>query len=324
MKIAVLDDYLGCASAMADWGSLTDCETVFFDRPIPEGARTETLAPFDILCLMRDRMPVSRDLIAALPNLKFISYTGSSNLVLDGDAAAERGIAISNTHSTTGRSEHAEFIWALLMATVRDIPGNDRGMRAGRWQTGFGQALRGRTLGVLGLSNFGQAVTRTALHFGMTAQAWSQNLTAEKAAEHGAVRVDLDTLLATSDIVTIHLRLSDRTRGLIGATELAKMKPGAILLNTSRGPIVDETALIAALSGGRLRRAGLDVFTHEPLEEDHPLRRLPNVVLSPHMGFITEGMLRDWYEQTVENIAAWRAGHPVRIASPDIVAGRDH
>jgi phosphoglycerate dehydrogenase-like enzyme len=324
VKLAILDDYLDCARVFADWDRLDGCELSIFRDPIPETDRASVLAPFDILCLMRDRMPMPRALIESLPNLKFISFTGPSNLVLDGYAAIERGVAISNTGSPNGLTEHFEFIWALIMATMRDIPANDAGMRAGAWQSGFGRALHGKTIGILGLGNFGAKVAEMADRFGMTVVAWSHNLTDEKAASHGARRVAFDELLATADLITTHLRLSDRTHHLIGAAEFARMKPDAVLINTSRGPIVDEAAMIEALRTNRLARAGLDVFDHEPLQPDSPLRSLPNVVLSPHLGFSTEDMLRSYNRQSLENVEAWLAGAPIRVADGDIVAGKRH
>lgn len=323
--IAILDDYLNCARTLADWGRLSGrAEVTVFQDPIPEAELADRLAPFDILCLMRDRTPFPRTVIDALPNLKFLTYTGGSNLALDGAAAARRGVVMSTTGVPPhALEEHAEFIWALILATMRDIPANDAGMRAGRWQTGYGRSLCGRTLGVIGLGNFGTRVAEMASAFKMQVLAWSQNLTEERAAQHGATCADsLEALLRQSDVVTIHQRLSDRTRGLIGRAQFAVMKPGAILINTSRGPIVDEAALIDALRDGRLLRAGLDVFEIEPLPANHPLRQLPNVVLSPHMGFVTDRVMRSFYQDSLDNIDAWLNGAPIRVVDPDIVAGR--
>lgn len=324
MKLAILDDYLDCARRLADWQRIAGrVEITVFTDPIPQDRLAATLAPFDILCLMRDRTALPRTLIQALPNLKFLTYTGGSNLALDGEAAAERGVVMATAGAPNGLEEHFEFIWALIFATLRDIPANDAGMRQGRWQTGFGRALRGRTLGVVGMGNFGARVAEMAGHWRMKVVAWSQNLTEDKAAQHGAVRAEsLEALLRQSDVVTIHQRLSERTRGLIGAQQFAQMKPDAVLINTSRGPIVDEAALIAALTNGRIARAGLDVFDTEPLPADHPLRRLPNVVLSPHMGFSTEELLRSFHQQSLENVEAWLDGRPLRLVDPDVVAGR--
>ncbi|MBM3770804.1 MAG: D-2-hydroxyacid dehydrogenase family protein [Acidimicrobiia bacterium] len=324
-KIAILDDYLDCARTLADWGRLAGrAEVTVFHDPIPEAAIADRLAPFDILCLMRDRTPFPRAVLDALPNLKFLTYTGGTNLALDGEAAAQRGVVMSTTGvPPSALEEHTEFVWALILATMRDIPSNDAGMRGGRWQNGYGRGLCGRTLGVIGFGNFGTRVAEMANAFKMEVLAWSQNLTVAKAAQHGATRTDsLEALLRRSDVVTIHQRLSDRTRGLIGRGQFAVMKPGAVFINTSRGPIVDEAALIEVLRGGRILRAGLDVFDIEPLPPDHPLRQLPNVVLSPHMGFVTEQVMRSFYRDSLDNIDAWLNGEPIRVVDPEIVAGR--
>lgn len=325
VRIAILDDYLNCARTLADWRRLDGrAEVTVFREPIPSAELANRLARFDVLCLMRDRTPFPQAVIDALPNLKFLTYTGGSNLTLDGEAAARRGIVMSTTGIPPhALEEHSEFIWALILATLRDIPANDAGMRDGRWQGGYGLALCGRTLGVVGLGNFGSRVAEMARVFKARVIAWSQNLTDEKAAQHGATRADsLEALLRESDVVTIHQRLSDRTRGLIGRAQFAMMKPGAVLINTSRGPIVDEAALIDALRSGHLLRAGLDVFDTEPLPANHPLREVPNVVLSPHMGFITDRLMRSFYQDSLDNIDAWLNGAPIRVVDPDVVAGR--
>jgi len=324
-KIAILDDYLNCARTLADWGRLAGrAEVTVFQDPIHEAELADRLAPFHILCLMRDRTPFPRAVIDALPNLEFLTYTGGSNLALDGEAAAQRGVVMSTTGiPPNALEEHTEFVWALILATIRDIPANDAGMRRGRWQSGYGRSLCGRTLGVIGLGNFGTRVAEMGKAFNMEVLAWSQNLTEEKAVQHGATRADsLESLLRQSDVVTIHQRLSDRTRGLIGRAQFAVMKPGAVLINTSRGPIVEEAALIEALRGRRILRAGLDVFDIEPLPPHHPLRELPNVVLSPHMGFVTEHLMRSFYQDSLDNVEAWLNGAPIRVVDPEMVAGR--
>ena len=319
-RLAILDDYLDCAQKLADWSAveeradITVFTTAFESR---EAVRT-ALAEFDIVCLMRDRTPVDRTLVEALPKLKLLTYTAPVNGALDLEAATNAGIAVCNTGSRHGLEEHAEFIWAFLLATARNFAAYDAAMRQGHWQTGFATAIHGKTLGILGLGNFGSRMAGFARAFGMDVLAWSQNLTEEKAAQHGARKVELDDLLASSDIITTHLVLSARTRGLIGAREFALMKPTAIFLNTSRGPIVDEAALIDALQTRRITRAGLDVFEHEPLAVDSPLRQLDNVLLSPHMGFVTQDLLRCFYEQTVEDVLAWMDGTPIRLANPDV------
>ena len=319
-SIAILDDYLDCALALADWSSL-DCKVTVFSEPLPAETLATALAPFEGLVLMRDRTTITRELLAQLPRLRFITYSGPSNLALDGAAAIEAGIVLSNTASPNGLVEHFEFIWALLMATMRNIPAHDAEVRAGGWQSGFGLALHGRTIGVLGMGNFGRMVAEMARRFGMNVLAWSHNLTESAASAVGAELVSLDELLARSDVLTIHLRLSERTAGLIGAREFALMKTGSVLINTSRGPIVDEGALLDALVKGPLHRAGLDVFAKEPLPVGHALRSLPNVVLSPHMGFSTEELLRSYYTQMRDNVAAWLAGAPARVVNAATIAG---
>ena len=324
LKLAILDDYLDCALKLADWDLLRDrVKITVFTDPLPPEQLAERLADFDILCLMRDRTPFPGNLIRALPKLKFISYTGGVNLTLDAAAAAATGIVLSTSLTANSREQHFEFIWALLLATMRNIPRNDAGMRQGLWQTGYSKALFGRTIGIVGLGNFGARVADMAPRFGMQVVAWSQNLTAEKAAAHGArLAPSLEAMLAQADVVTIHLKMSDRVRGLFGPAQFAAMKPGTILINTSRGPIIQEPALIEALASGRLERAGLDVYDLEPLPADHPLRSLPNVVLSPHMGFCTEENMRGYYEQTVGTVEAWLNGAPINVVDADLVAGR--
>jgi phosphoglycerate dehydrogenase-like enzyme len=313
-RIAVLDDYQRVAASMADWGSL-DAEVVFFDDHLAdEAAIAERLAGFDIVCLMRERTPLTASLIAALPRLRFVVTTGMRNASVDLGALAERGIPISGT--TGGSVATAELTWGLILALLRHIPTEAEAMRAGGWQTTIGRELRGRTLGLLGLGNLGSAVARVGLAFGCEVIAWSENLTDERAAEVGARRVERDELFRRSDILSIHLVLSERSRGLVGADELGLMRPGAVLVNTSRGPIVDEGALVAALRTGRIAGAGLDVYGTEPLPADHPLRSLDNVVLTPHLGYVTEESYRDFFPQTVEDIAAWLAGAPIRLLDP--------
>jgi phosphoglycerate dehydrogenase-like enzyme len=317
LKVAVLDDYQHVAMDYADWASLgPDCEVTVFDRNLGSVEEAATrLAPFDVLCLMRERMPLPAALIARLPNLKLVIVTGARVRTIDLEAAEKRGIVVS--HTRAGESQHAtpELTWGLILASARHIPAEDAGIRAGGWQRTIGTTLAGKTLGLLGLGKLGSRVARIGAAFGMEAIAWSPNLTAERAAEVGARLVDKEGLFASSDVLSIHLVLGDRSRGLVGAADLARMKPGALLVNTSRGPIVDEAALIDAL-GRNAIRAALDVFDREPLPPEHPLRRSPNTVLTPHLGYVTEGAYREFYADTVENIAAWRAGKPCRVLSP--------
>jgi D-3-phosphoglycerate dehydrogenase len=306
------------ATRLADWSQLgSDVEVVSFQHHLPDiDTAVRELADFDVLCLMRERMAMPRALIERLPRLKFIAVTGSHARAVDAVAAAARGIPVSLT-SRAASSSAAELAWALVLACARHVTAEDRNMREGRWQTTVGIRLAGRTLGLLGLGTLGSKVAEYGCVFGMTVIAWSANLTPERAAAAGARAVSKEDLLRDSDILSIHTKLSARTRGLIGAAELALMKPSAILINTSRGPIVDEAALSDALRAGRIAGAGLDVYDHEPLPPDDPLRSLPNTVLTPHVGFVTEEGYRNFFEGQIELIQAWRAGRPMNVASAD-------
>jgi phosphoglycerate dehydrogenase-like enzyme len=311
-RIAVLDDYQRVAHRFAEWSTLADHEVTFFHEPLAEPA--VTLEPFGTVCAMRERTPFPADLFARLPNLRLLVTSGRRNAAIDMDAAARHGVTVCGTDAPGAST--AELTWALILALARKIPEEDRHMREGGWQLTVGVGLAGKTLGIVGLGRLGSAVARVGAAFGMRLVAWSENLTAERAAECGAEPVTKDELLRTADIVTVHLVLSDRTRGLIGDRELALMKPTALLVNTSRGPIVDETALLAALEEGRIGGAGLDVYDREPLPADHPLRRAPRTVLTPHLGYVTEETYRIFYGQTVEDVEAFLAGAPVRVISP--------
>jgi phosphoglycerate dehydrogenase-like enzyme len=322
VKLAVLDDYQQVALASADWERLRRrgvAITVFHSPFASAGEAAAALAPFDIVCLMRERTPFPRALVERLPRLKHVTLTGVRSPSLDAHACAERGIPVSHTRPGTGGASTSELTWGLILAAARDLARAERGMRAGRWQEGLagGIALEGRRLGLIGLGKLGSRVARIACAFGMDVVAWSENLTAERAVAAGALYLPKDELLATSDVISIHLVLGERTRGLLGAGELAKMKPGAILVNTSRGPIVDEAALLEALASGRLAHAALDVYDREPLPADHPLRRLENVTLSPHLGYVTQENFRMYYEDTVENVEAWLDGKPLRLLNPE-------
>jgi phosphoglycerate dehydrogenase-like enzyme len=244
--------------------------------------------------------------------------TGMANAAVDFAAAAAHGVTISGTtmYGNTKSSNTAELTWALILACRRHVVTEDRALRDGRWQTTVGTDLAGSTLGVLGLGRMGTQVARIGQAFDMRVIAWSENLTAERAAEAGATLVSRDELFARSDVLTVHLKLSERTTGLVGAAEFAAMKPSAVLVNTSRGPIVDEAALVAALIAGSIAGAGLDVYNVEPLPPGNPLRGAPRTVLLPHLGYVTEASLRGMYQQVVEDIAAWQAGAPVRVLAP--------
>jgi phosphoglycerate dehydrogenase-like enzyme len=313
MRIAVLDDYQGVAREMADWGSLgPDCEPVFFREHLSSlEVLAEKLGGFDVVVAMRERTPFPRALLEKLPRLRLLVTTGMRNRSIDVAAARERGITVCGTPSSSGTT--GELAWGLILSLFRHIPREDRALREGHWQTTLGLGLAGKTLGIIGLGNIGSQVARIGAAFNMEVIAWSQNLDAERARRAGAQRVERDELLARSDVVTLHLVLSDRTRGLIGARELALMKPTAFLVNTSRGPIVDEAALAGALAKGTLGGAGVDVYGVEPIGSDHPLLRAPNTVLTPHLGYVTRESYRAYFGGAVEDIAAWRRGAPLRV-----------
>jgi D-3-phosphoglycerate dehydrogenase len=313
-RIAILDDYQRVALTMADWSRLAaECELVVFDRNLEsEDEAARALAGFDVICLLRERMPMPRALIERLPGLKLIVVTGAHNRTLDLAAAKERGIVVSHTRGGDSAFATPELAWGLILSLMRHIPQEHQRMREGGWQETIGTALHGQALAILGLGRLGSRMASIGRAFGMEVLAWSQNLTAERAEAAGATLVAKDELFARADVLTIHLVLGERSRGLVGATELNRMKGSAVLVNTSRGPIVEEAALIAALERRKIRGAGLDVYDREPLPADHPLRRLDNVVLTPHLGYVTEGTYRVFYADTVEAIAAWRAGVPVR------------
>jgi len=316
MKLAILDDYQRLALEYADWDALKGVEVRAFHKAFASlDQAAKELNPFDIVCLMRERTPFGRSLIERLPNLKFVSLTGARSPSLDTQALKARGIPVSNTRSAGGGLSTVELTWGLIIAAARGLAKGERNMRAGRWHEdlGPGFSLGGKRLGLLGLGNIGARVAAIGKAFGMECTAWSQNLTQEKA---GDVRVvSREALFAESDVVTIHLVLSDRTRGLVGASDLARMKKGAVLVNTSRGPIVDEPALLSWLRKGQ-NHAALDVYEREPLPSEHALRKMENVTLSPHLGYVHEDNYRIFYGDTVENVAAWLAGKPIRVINP--------
>ncbi|HVX42663.1 MAG TPA: D-2-hydroxyacid dehydrogenase family protein [Mycobacteriales bacterium] len=311
-RIAVLDDYQQFASTAADWSAVPG-EVVFFSDHLTDAdALVARLRNFDVIVLMRERTPVPRSLIERLPELRLIVTAGMRNASVDMVAAAERGVTVCGTDSGGGPAT-AELTWGLILDLLRNITAEDAATRAGRWQTTVGLELQGQTLGLLGLGRLGSAVAKVGRAFGMDVIAWSQNLTGDRAEAVGVTRVERAELLAASDVLSVHVVLSDRTRGLIGAAELAAMKPTAYLVNTSRGPIVDEAALVDALHSGQIAGAGLDVFDQEPLPAGHPLLTAPHTVLTPHIGFVTEQTYREWYPAMVEGIAAFLAGTPIRV-----------
>ncbi|MYZ46441.1 D-2-hydroxyacid dehydrogenase family protein [Rhizobiales bacterium L72] len=319
MKIAILDDYQNVALQAADWSEvLASAEVTVFDRPIPMAEAAGALAPFDAICTIRERMPIPRALLEALPNLKLVCITGKYHRTLDARAAAERNICITYTESLgTDHRSTSELAWGLILALARHIPTEAEAMRKGGWQNSVGITLAGRTLGLVGLGRQGSYMVPTARALGMEVIAWSPNLTAEKAAQKGARRVEKEELFARSDVVSLHLVLSERSRGIVGAAELGLMKPTALLVNTARGPIVDEPSLVAALKEKRIAGAGLDVYDVEPLPDDHPLRTLPNAILMPHLGYNVWEFFQTAFGDVVANILAYRSGRPIRVLDPD-------
>lgn len=313
IRIAVLDDYQNAALTSADWASLGGCEVKAFSEHLgwDEDQIASALADFEIIVCMRERTPFPASQLSKLPNLKLLVTTGLRNLSIDMNAAREQGVLVCGTQMLGYPAyEHA---WALILAVAKKIPYEDQTMKSGGWQQGIGVGLKGKTLGILGLGKLGSAAARIGKAFEMDVIAWSQNLTAEAAAEQGAERVEKEDLFRRSDVLSIHTILSDRTRGVVGRHELALMKPSSYLVNTSRGPIVDEAALIEALESRTIAGAGLDVYDLEPLPADHVLRKLDNVVLTGHTGFVVKELHELAYGQAVENIEGWLNKAPVRI-----------
>jgi phosphoglycerate dehydrogenase-like enzyme len=305
VKIAVLDDYQGAALKMADWSAVAARARVevFNDHLSDPDAVVKRLLPYDIVCVMRERTPLRRHIIEQLPNLKLIASTGPRNASIDLEAAVAHGIDV--VHTGYFGSPTVELTWALILAGARHIAAEAAAVRNGGWQHRIGDDLSGQTLGIIGLGNLGAKVAKVALAFGMNVIAWSQNLTAEKAAAAGATLVPKEELLRQSDFVSIHLVLSERTRGLIGTRELSLMKPSARLVNTSRGPIVVEADLIQALNSRRIAGAAIDVYDTEPLPADHPYRNIANLLATPHIGYVSRGLYERFYRDTVSNITAW-------------------
>ena len=317
-RIAILDDWQGIAEAACDWAPVrAKAELVFFRAHLggPDQV-VAALADFDAVVAMRERTRLHADVISRLPKLKLLSFTGARNAAVDVAACTARGIVVCNT--TTSRSSHgtAELTLGLILAAQRRIATGDAEMRAGRFQENVapGAEIAGSTLGLVGLGNIGGRVARYARAMEMNVIAWSQNLTAERAEAVGATRVEKAELFARADVISIHLVLSERTRHIVGTPEIAAMKPGALLVNTSRGPHVDTDALVAALEGGRVR-AAIDVYDQEPLPASHPLRRAPGALLTPHLGYVTAENMPDLYRSSAENLAAWLAGAPVRVVN---------
>jgi phosphoglycerate dehydrogenase-like enzyme len=304
-KIAVLDDYQNVALDSADWSAIRQRAdiAVFQNHLADPDAVIGRLLPFDIVCVMRERTPLPRIVIERLPNLKLIASTGPVNAAIDVAAAGDHGIAV--VHTGYRSDPTIEFTWALILASARNIVTESNSVRVGGWQQTVGTDLRGKTLGILGLGRIGSQVARIGNAFGMSPVAWSQNLTPEASKAAGATLVSKDRLFEQADILTIHLVLSGRTRGLVGSSELGRMKPTARLINASRGPIVDEQALIGALKNRQIAGAAVDVFDIEPLPPSHPFRTLDNVLATPHIGYVSHGLYKTFYEDTVSNIRKW-------------------
>ena len=312
MKIAILDDYQDVAKDMANWSTLQRDHDVTFFHDIYEGVDgfAERLQCYDVLGVMRERSPLKRDLLEKLPDLKLLATAGMRNAAIDLDYCRERGIDVCGTQNSAQATP--ELAWGMMLALARNIHIENDRMRSGSWITTLGVDLQGKTLGVLGLGRLGTKMAQIARAFDMNVIAWSANLTVGDAAEHGVERVEKEELFRRADFLTIHYKLGDRSRGLVGADELALMKPTAYLVNTSRGPIVDTDALITALEAGTIAGAGVDVYDDEPLAPDAPIRQAPNTILTPHLGYVTDGCYRAFYEQMVESIERWIAGDPVR------------
>jgi phosphoglycerate dehydrogenase-like enzyme len=315
MKIAILDDYQQIAKSSADWSSLPMGTEVhsFGDTLADESALARRLQPFDVIVAMRERTRFTAALIDQLPNLRLLVSTGARNPSIDAEACARRGIALCSAHGApSGQASTAEVAWALILALVKRISQADKAMRSGGWQESvMTESLTGKTLGVLGLGRLGKHVARYGQAFGMNVIAWSPHLTDERAAAAGARRVSKEALFSESDVISLHLVSNASTRGIVGAAEIGAMKRTAYLVNTSRGPLVDEQALMTALTERRIAGAGLDVFWKEPLPVDHPLRRLDNVVLTPHLGYVVDENMKMFYVNALKNIRNWMAGEPL-------------
>ena len=306
-RIALLDDFGGAARGCADWSGLP--VTFFPDHVAEEDALAERLAGFDAVILIRERTPFPRSLVERLPALRLVVTTGMRNRTLDMEACAARGIPVLGTRSL--ETPTVEMTWALILGLARRVPFEDRALREGHWQTGLGRSLSGAVLGVVGLGKLGRQVAALGRAFGMEVIAWSANLTEETAQAAGARRVEKEALFRQADIVTLHLVLGERSRGVVGAAEIAVMRPGALLVNTARAGLVDQDALIAALQSGHLGGAALDVHDVEPMPANHPLLDAPRTILTPHLGYVTAENFRLYFEGAVEALRAWNAGLPL-------------
>jgi phosphoglycerate dehydrogenase-like enzyme len=329
-KIAILDDYIGVALAYGDWSALPDdAEITVYRESIPPERLVDELSDYEIVVITQQRARFPRTVLAGLPNLKLLVCNGRTSNVVDHEARIERGILLCGTADTNqgataarpgygaprGLPAPSEMAWALIFAVAKRTGVEDRVIRGGGWQTGFPVPLAGKTLGLLGAGHLGGAMVPVAKALGMDVIAWSQNLTEKRCGELGVTKVAKDELLSSSDVLGVFLVFSERSRNTLRADDLAKMKAGAILMNISRGPIVEEKALIAALRSGHLAGAGLDVFDREPLPADHPFRSLDNVVVTPHIGYVTEQLFRTAWQRMAQNVAAYLAGSPIRVVT---------
>jgi len=329
-KVAVLDDYIGVALEYGDWSGLPgDAEVTVYREAIPPDRLVAELADYEVVVITQQRARFPRAVLEGLPKLKLIVCNGRTSNVIDHEARIERGILLCGTADTThpaaprgsgtaaapGLPAPSELAWALILAVAKRVGIEDRAIRAGGWQTGFPVPLAGKTLGLLGAGHLGGAMVPVAKAFGMEVIAWSQNLTAERCAELGVRKVTKDELLSSADVLGVFLVFSERSRNTLRAADLAAMKQGAILVNISRGPIVEEKALVEALRSGPLAGAGLDVFDREPLPADHPLRSLDNVVVTPHLGYVTEQLFRTTWPRMAQDVAAYLAGSPIRVVT---------
>jgi len=313
-RVAVIDDYQRVAQRSTDWFALgDDVRVTFFHDHVDEPSQlVNRLDPFDVVVAMRERTAFPGDVLRQLPNLRLLVATGMHHSAIDFDAATELGITVCGTQSHRGATATIELTWALILGLARGIATEDAAIRNGGWQIGLGSMLEDKTLGLVGLGNLGSLMPPVASALGMRTVAWSANLTAERAAEVGVERLGHDEFFASSDVISVHLKLSPRSHGYVGRAEFDLMKPTALLINTSRGPVVDEVALLDALRSRRIAGAALDVYDREPLPAEHPLRSVPNALLTPHIGYATVETYRDYYGQAVDDIVAFRQGQPLR------------
>jgi phosphoglycerate dehydrogenase-like enzyme len=314
ISVAILDDFQNVTRELADWKRLPPHVNVtIFNEHFQSEELIRRISPFDVLVITRERTPFPRRVVERLPKLKLLVTAGSRNLGIDLAACRDHGVLVCGTEA--GSSPTAELAWGLILSVARHIAEEDRNLRSGRWQSTIGFALKDKTLGILGLGRLGSQMARIGLAFGMKIIAWSQNLTAERAADSGALFVEKSELFGAADVLTIHLLLSDRTRGLVGRNEIALMKKNAILINTARAAIVDEAALVEALVAGRIAGSGLDVYSCEPLPPNAPILKAPNTVLTPHLGYVTRETYGIYFPQALEDIEAWLKGAPIRVVA---------